>query len=183
MAATYSKDRGEIGKIVSEVLIAHHSDLDEAKVKIGVLLAYPGEDDELGFQPVKLHGYPCAAVIKINSAKNRLEGLPDATITIDANHWKEELDDDGRAALIDHELTHLEVCRDKEGHIKSDDAGRPKLKMRLHDIQLGVFRAIIKRYGVNSIDGHVIKTVVDEYGQGGWEWAEPTGKRKHAAVA
>lgn len=178
MATSYRPDNGEVGEIVGSVMRAHHGDLAEAEVRVGVLMAYPGDDDGEDFVAVKLHRYPCAATIKINSARNRLEGMPDASIVIDAGKWEDDLDDLARRALIDHELTHLEVARDSEGHIKSDDAGRPKLKMRLHDIEIGVFASVMNRYGSKCLDTQMVQTIVDDWGQRLMEWAEVRPKSK-----
>lgn len=169
MATSFTKDKGEAAEIIEALISRHHPELEEAEVSIGVLWAWPGEDDEDG-AVLKLHGYQAAAIIKINKASDRLQGMPDATIKIDAKLWRDRLDDFGRIALIDHELTHLVVLRDKDNHIKSDDAGRPKLKMRLHDVQIGVFDSIIRRYADKSLDGQHVKIVVDAYGQAAWDW-------------
>lgn len=55
-----------------------------------------------------------------------------------------------RAALIDHELYHLELVRDKTDRLKRDYMGRPQLTIRLHDHQFGWFDAIAKRHGETS---------------------------------
>lgn len=95
--ATISPAPAEVHELIGEVIREYHPDLERASVTVGALMAWSKSGD-----PVKLHGYPCAATVKKNSARDRLEGKPDATITIDSDHW-DGLDDRQRAALIDHE--------------------------------------------------------------------------------
>lgn len=58
-----------------------------------------------------------------------------------------------------HELTHLEIQRDKDGAPKWDDLDRPKLKMRKHDYEIGVFVDVAKEYGMDSFDCEHVKMV------------------------
>jgi hypothetical protein len=64
---------------------------------------------------------------------------------VDAYRWP-ELDELTQVAVLDHELTHLELVTDDEGTVKYDDYGRPKLRMRLHDICHGWFSEVAKRH-------------------------------------
>src|SRR5690606_8677815 len=99
--------------IVDEMVGMYHTPLRDAKVTIDLLFAFPkSEDDETA--PVKLHGYPCVAVVKINAYKLRVLGHGDAEITIDARQW-DELSEEERRALIDPELTHLELRTAEDG--------------------------------------------------------------------
>src|SRR5690606_5222802 len=120
-----------------------------------------------------VNGYPAAAMVKINSYRDRVEGKADATIFIDADEW-EGLDDPRREALIDHELQHLEVKRDPDtGAPLSDDAGRPKLKIRKHDHQYGWFDVIAERHGDASYEVRQAKAFADRHGQTYFGWAKP----------
>jgi hypothetical protein len=49
-------------------------------------------------------------------------------------------------------LFHIAVRRDRDGAIKSDDGGRPKLKLRKHDFEIGGFVEIAKRHGPESLE-------------------------------
>ena len=62
------------------------------------------------------------------------------------------MDDAKKDALLDHELYHLEVQRNKHGKPKLDCNRRPKLTMRLHDRQYGWFDEIAQRHGSASIE-------------------------------
>jgi hypothetical protein len=48
-------------------------------------------------------------------------------------------------ALLDHELTHLEVTKDEAGETKFDEQGRVVYRIRKHDIE--EFREIVARHG------------------------------------
>lgn len=153
------------GDVVHEILRlmmdAYHSELADAGVTVGVLFATPGENDDYA---LKLHGYPCAATIKITSYKDRVLGIADATITIDETQW-DDFDEAERKALIDHELQHLALQVDKEGQTKTDDLSRPKLKMVLHDWQLGGFALVASRHKAASLEAQAFKEAYHNYRQ------------------
>lgn len=163
---TYTKPKpgSELHEILAAAIEEWHPELSEAGVTIGLQVAWPGENADPDVSAVKLHGYECAAVIRITPAKWRLRGVEDAVIEVDGKTW-ERLTEPERVALIDHELTHLEIARDKDGVIKSDDQGRPKLKMRLHDFQIGGFGEIVRRHGSSALELQNLKATVSAYRQ------------------
>lgn len=165
---SYLPARTDVVEVVNEVMHEHHPQLVDAGVRINVLMAF-GE--------LKLHGYAAAATVKINSLQDRVEGKADATIKIDAAGWR-DMKEAEQVAVIDHELHHLTVeidgwaketipCpTDEEPEAvkivqrpiyKTDDAGRPRLKMRLHDLVVGGFRAIAERHGRNALEVQHVK--------------------------
>jgi hypothetical protein len=95
----------------------------------------------------------------------------DAEILIDMEQW-EKLTDNQRLALLDHEITHLEVQVDDVGLVKTDDQGRPKLKLKLHDWQLGGFRSIAQRYGADAIEVMEANRFSTDYGDVALDVAE-----------
>ncbi len=128
-----------------------HSEAKAAGVTIHVVLAF-GKNES----PAIMHGgYQAAAQIRINNHRQRVEGLEDCTLIIDGDQlgeWsKAKLD-----ALIDHELTHILVQRDGDGEVKYDDCERPKLKLRKHDAQIGVFFDVMERHEAEAIDTQVV---------------------------
>jgi hypothetical protein len=122
----------------------YHRDLADAGVTVEVLTVHAGTSPAL-----KHHGYPALAVIKPMSQKDRAAGSADARILIDAEKW-DGLDDPRRLALLDHELTHLELVRDEEGAVREDDCGRPKLRTRPHDFELGGFEEVVGRHKASA---------------------------------
>src|SRR4051812_38140357 len=129
-------ERTEDADEIIETLIAtkpYHVDLSKVEVTIDVL-RYSGEADE----PLKLRGNTVWAYVKANTKKERALGLRDATIVIDGCQW-DKLTTARQHALIDHELYHLTVAKDKDDAPKLDDLSRPVLRMRAHDVELGWF--------------------------------------------
>jgi hypothetical protein len=158
MPTTYEKCDATVEQITRDVIAKYHPDLAEAGVTVSLLFARDPESDA----PVRLHGYACAAKIRATSLKDRAKGNPDAEIVIDEREWI-DLSDAERFALIDHELYHLEVKLDDRNKIERDDLNRPKLRMRLHDAQIGIFRAIINRHGMDALDAQIAKRFIDDY--------------------
>lgn len=103
-------------------------------------------------------GYPAAGICKINSLKDRVEGKADCTITIDKEWWTNH-DNNQCLALLDHELHHILIAHDDDGNLITDDAGRPKVKLRKRDWQHGGFLEIAKRHRMASVDMASIQDV------------------------
>jgi hypothetical protein len=68
-----------------------------------------------------------------------------------------------QVAVLDHELTHLELVTDGDGTVKYDDYNRPKLKIRLHDIHYGWFSEVAKRHKGASIEVQQATRLVSEH--------------------
>src|SRR5690348_15846400 len=119
----------------------YHPGLED--VTVDALFVFDDEKSD----PVLIHqGYPTAAVVRITSLRDRALAMPDAIITVDRATWQ-TLSAPQKDALIDHELDHLEWTVDKDQQPKADALGRPKLKMRRHDHQLGWFADVARRHG------------------------------------
>lgn len=159
MGTTYEKAGKDVLGMIEQQMKKHHAALYGMHVKIGCLMASNAEGD-----PVKVNGYPGYAKVKVVGHKDRAHGVADAEIIIDAGQW-DALSPEQQASIIDHELTHLELKRDKAGNPQTDDQGRPKLKMRLHDWQLGGFAEVVQRHGKESIDALNAQKFAKAYGQ------------------
>jgi len=149
----YSHADADTIDLINRTIDAYHPELASHEVIVAAQMCEPSEKEAVKAgkegrvpRPLKLNGWPCHATVRKTTVQERIGGMADALITLDALHWR-DLDDAGRIALLDHELTHLEIVRDKEGFAKSDDAGRPVLKIRLHDWQIGGFREVAARHG------------------------------------
>jgi len=142
MSTTYSDCPPEVSRTADSILLSIASELIDA----GVTVAYYFAANENG--PALNHnGWPAKAMVKITSLKDRVSGLSDARIWIDEQTWHDS-DDIERQSLLAHELEHLELVRKKQdGSVKRDDCGRPVLKIRKHDFQIGGFHSIVRRYG------------------------------------
>lgn len=163
---TYRTVEGDVEKLMIGVMKKYHGDLMDAGVTVGLLYAHAKRDknDEPKGPALKWAGSAAAAVVKINSLKDRVQGEPDATVVIDGDRWP-EWSEKRRVALLDHEIFHLELQRDDEGAIKLDDASRPKLRLRPHDLQLGTFDIISERHREHAIDTEMLATASKKFVQ------------------
>ncbi|MGN6137240.1 MAG: putative metallopeptidase [Aureliella sp.] len=164
MGTTYERAGAEYVDLLDEVMEMYHPKLREAGVSVDLLLAHG--DPESDEPAVKAHGYPAAAVVRIVNLKDRVKGCADSEIVLDGDRV-DEWSVTRLKAILDHELTHLELAYDKYGELKRDDLDRPKLTMRLHDRQFGWFDEVAKRWGLDSIECDQALTMVRD-----WEFAQ-----------
>lgn len=171
-SATYEQPGAEMLELLERTIEECHERLLDADVRVQLLVARgPTDGDgELVGPALKHHGIAALGLTKINSLKHRVAGLGDAEILIDGDAW-EDMSDRRRVALLDHELTHIEVVyevrrkRKKKGDVedaepertaglearpKLDSAGRPKLRIRHHDHTHGFFDEVARRHGSDS---------------------------------
>jgi hypothetical protein len=159
----YAPGSDELVEQVQAAATRYHKDLVEAGLVVDVLEARPKCDDagEPIDSALSLHGYPCTATIKINGPKDRGAGRGDCLLTVDAYRWP-ELSEAEQLAVLDHELTHLELVFNDHGNLKRDDYDRPKLRMRLHDVHHGWFREVAARHGLQSAECQQAAELADE---------------------
>lgn len=158
---TYTKPDPETVGLLNHAMKLYHERLKLAEVTIGVLAAHGPVSEETGERTgpaIKHHGIKALAKVRIVSLRDRAHGLPDAEILIDGDEWP-MLSRQQRIALFDHELTHLELAGE------TDDLGRPKLKIRQHDFQVGWFHEVAERHGSSSIEVQQAQQFADEHGQ------------------
>lgn len=143
----------DVPRFVAKVMRDYHKPLTECKLKVDILLAFPAKDDngEPIEDAITAKGYPALAKMENRSPKLRAQGFGDVLLTIDAHNWP-DLDPAEQTALIDHELTHVELILNDAGRPKEDDYGRPKTKMRLHDRQFGWFDSVAQRHPLSSFE-------------------------------
>lgn len=152
MPTTYHQpaEESDYCTVLENAIAKHHPLLKKHGVTVDLLEARPEYDDN--GQPkaaaLKLGGYPCTAVVRIVNQADRAKGLADAEIKIDG-HWWDSADYEEKMALLDHELTHLQLVMDGD-HVKRDGSERPKLKTRKHDRQMGWFDEVAERHGKAS---------------------------------
>lgn len=158
---TYDQAPEEVRDRITKLIRRFHPDLEKVQVRIDLLMASTDAEDA---HAVTLGGYPCYAVVKILGPKERAMERGDAEIVIDRDEY-EAMTPERRDALLDHELYHLEIRRDKVGQPKRDDHQRPLLKMRKHDFNVGWFHEIARRHGVASIEVSQALSLREEQGQ------------------
>lgn len=165
MGTTYELANDVTVRLIHAVLIKHHADLDREGVTIQALIA-TCIDKETGevSQALRMRNYPIAAKIQVTSYQDRVRGIADVKLTIDDSTWR-GLAATRREALIDHELTHCVLTRDRDGFVKRDDLGRPKLHIRPHDFELGWFTEIAERHGEAAIEVREVQRFHERWGQ------------------
>jgi hypothetical protein len=155
MSTIYRMASDEESLLVTTAMTRWHELLRDAQVKVGMVFAH-NEDGGA----VKHGGYNAAATIKPLSLKERVIKGYDAEMLIDEDHW-DSMDERGRLALIDHELSHIqpvpktdaEMKKDPSTPWKRDDIGRPKLRSRKGDWNAGDgFKCVVERHGENAIE-------------------------------
>lgn len=155
---TYAKSDKELNALIREVMGKHHPELKTAGVKVSTLLVEMDADDAEG-AVLKEGGAPTLGRIKIQNIPARVLGGGDALLEIDL-HGFEELEPEQRIALVDHQLQHLELKLDKHGAVREDSAGRPMMRIRPHDIQIGFFSGVAARQCA-KLEGAVLETTLD----------------------
>jgi len=151
--STYQLAPKDVLHVVERMMKQYHPELRDANVSVDCLFAHAARDkngDSVGHS-IKHGGYPANAIIRIIGLKDRTAGRGDAEMVIDGDQW-ELWSEQEQAALVDHELTHLELVVDKHGTLVRDDLNRPKLKSRKHDHQFGWFDCVARRHGEASFE-------------------------------
>lgn len=168
--ATYTEAAAWICEKVDAVMVRYHGPLKDAGVTISILMAHPpcDQNGDVKGPAVSHGGYPALAKIRITSHKDRVHGLGDAELIIDSYEW-DTLGAEEQDAVIDHELTHLELrlVEDKQTGamvVDRDDQERPKLKLRKHDHQFGWFNDVVRRHGKASIEWQQYERFADPTG-------------------
>jgi hypothetical protein len=160
MPTTYEAGSDEVNKIIKTILTKHHLALSETGCTVGAIFAI-----NLDGPAVKAHGSPALAKVRIVSSDKKVNNFNDAEIIIDSGEWS-SLDDEQRAALIDHELSHLrrreytekqlaKLRKGDPGHIawKLDEHGRPRLGTVPADFTPGdAFADVIARHGKKAVE-------------------------------
>ena len=149
MPTTYSLAPDDVRALVRETMRAHHPDLAEAGVAFGILFAENPDGD-----PVKAHGYPALACVRVVPLRDRLTKGYDVELLIDLHAW-DGLRPEHRAAVVDHELTHVRRVPNSPKAVaagelpwKTDDLGRPRVKLRKGDWAVGDgFEEVTARHG------------------------------------
>lgn len=150
---TYEPASAEVLRLVEQTVQRYHGALEEHGVTFKVLMVGPttNENGDSQGPPLKVKGYPCCAIIKVTSTRDRAAGMADVLLQIDEDRW-DAFHDERREALIDHELAHLEVNRDKDGQVVYDDRGRPRLRIKPHDREVSWFDEVVRRHGRDAVE-------------------------------
>ena len=149
MSVWYSKADEELVATIREVMKQHHEDKHIEGVSVDCLLAHT---DRIGGTAIKSRGTYALACIRITSLIERVMGMADAIMIID-NFSMQSWKDARLRAVIDHELEHIQLIRDKKNNSpRRDDHDRPMLGIKQHDYQFGWFEGPVKHYGYDAVE-------------------------------
>lgn len=123
--------------MLDRIMAAHHDHLIEAKIALAWKLSWSADPDgrlilgkckkadDLGRQ---LHGY-------------------DFVILLNKEVWEcADFTTAMKTALLDHELCHAQVKKDKNDDVVKDENGKIVYRIRKHDLE--EFRDIVRRHGM-----------------------------------
>jgi PHD/YefM family antitoxin component YafN of YafNO toxin-antitoxin module len=159
MPKTYLKPDVAVKKLLTDVIKKIHPELEN--LRIGLVMVEPNRDAEgnrTGHAITRM-GTPVVAKISKVSIEKRVHTPFEAIVLIDAERW-ESMRDDQQKALLDHELTHLELVRDEAGKVVQDDDLRPKIRLRPDDWVLTGFLDVVKRHGDAAVEYQAIRDLV-----------------------
>lgn len=158
---TFQKDTGEVKKLAARLIGRFPDNAPLGKADIDYVFAHADLDETTG-EPINdaltKGGMRCLGLTRKLPFKDRTMGRGDAEVCLDGDWWKEASEDE-QAGLLDHELHHIVVTG------KRDNLGRPLIKLRKHDIEVGWFLAIAQRHGAVSQERIQAKRIVDMAGQ------------------
>ena len=169
---TFERCPASVNEIANSILVEFdtHRPILDARVKIDFVFAFADKDEKTG-EPINnamtKNGCKALGVCRKISLKDRALGRGDAEIALDGDWWKDASPEE-RAALLDHELHHIEVKIDNRGPVR-DDLGRPVLRLRKHDHEFGWFTIIASRHGQHSQERIQAKSIMDMHGQFYWQ--------------
>lgn len=162
MPTSYGLPDQDVLDRLDRVLRAWHAPLFDAGVRVGVLMAA----SDTG-HAVVANGYPALATVRVVSLKDRVHKGTDAELVLDRRAY-DELTPAQQDALLDHEMSHLELKKHRYVAVKDandeptgetelvcerDDLGRPKLRTVKGDWAAGDgFRHVCRRHGRAAIE-------------------------------
>ncbi len=160
MPVIYSMPEPDDTALLARVQADWHKGLAGVEARVQILFASADPADETPKAPVKHGGYPARATIRVVPTKDRLVKGYDAEMLVDHDWWR-DASEARKVALLDHELSHLEVVtksvKDKSEKktdmtkVVYDDLNRPKLKLRKGDWSAGDgFSAVVERHGKDA---------------------------------
>lgn len=164
----------EIFLIINHAMLNWHKELNQHKIKIGVIYAFSDKPEK---PAVSNSGYPAYATVRLVSPKDKVAKDYDVEMLVDATAWR-AASSDLKKAIIDHELAHVVLKKKKIKKAKSteinnaqaadptqeeevvlDDHGRAMVKLRKADWNVGDgFADVVARHGKNAAEYQNIAT-------------------------
>lgn len=167
---TYEPANDEVLSMANAILNRYesHAPLMKNEVKFDFVFAHPTVDEKgvATGDAIKKHGHKALGLCRVINLKDRTMGRGDVEILLDSEWWNNASEKE-QIALLDHELHHAEV-KVKDGQVKRDNLGRPLIRLRKHDVEIGWFDIIALRHGKHSQERIQAKKLTDDVGQLYW---------------
>ncbi len=168
---TFQKCTKDVHDLCRSILTKHesHNPVLHHEVKIDLVFAFGDQDDKgrVLNDALSKNGIRALGICRAIPLKDRVLGRGDAEISLDGDWWGGATESE-QEALLDHELHHVSVQADKAGNVQFDDIGRPKIKLRKHDVEIGWFKCVAERNGISSQEQIQAKAIMDQAGQFFW---------------
>lgn len=155
-------EEGRTGKLVVELLT-----VDPARDKTG----------HQACETLTVHGAAALARVRVMGARERVTTGHDAEIELALPHWL-EASEKQKLAILDHELTHLEIVRDRDGEPRYDVNGHVRLRLRRHDYIAAGFLEVVQRHRHDSPEVLGVVAAFDAGGQQLFGFLGDHAKRK-----
>jgi hypothetical protein len=134
------EEGSELDSITKDLIIRNHDHLTDATIRFVWNLAWKPDKDgvrTLG-KAIKV-AEPYRSIMRV-----------DLVIAVAKEPW-DQMNEEEKVALIDHELTHFDVHTDPEdGYAKLDELDRIVYRLRRHDFE--DFAENIERHGLNAVN-------------------------------
>lgn len=148
----------QVRPYVDRLLEQYHSEIAQAQVQIGLIFVSDFDKDENPIPAIKLHGAFAAGCISLINGVNAVFNPNQCQIQIDKLYW-DNASEEVRLALVDHELEHLELVKDKNGITVTDDRNRAKIKLKPDDFVLTGFMSVVRRHGPHAVEAQSVTNV------------------------
>ncbi len=131
MSKKFSEPTEADEMLLTAAMAQYRPELVAAKARVGLIMVQAVRDQhgqKLG-PALSHHGHSALARVRLVSDRDRVHTPFDVLIEIDADHWELEggQDPKQRAALLHHELLHVEVKRNRNNDVLRDDQDRPRI--------------------------------------------------------
>lgn len=176
---SYTRANDEVQDLAKHIVKVFHADLNDAGLRIDYVFVATDSEEA---PALTLHGVTCMAIARIIGPKERAKGLGDCEVVIDEARWIGKTSAE-KQAILDHEINHFELRRNKKGRVKLDPNGRPMLSTRKHDIDVGHFIEVAKRHGINSMEVQQMAHIYLEYKQELFSFAQDADLLKRLEAA
>lgn len=155
-----------VEKLIRLVMEEYHGDLlgEKARVRAVMVEGARNKYGELTAPALTAFGVAAAAKIRVANPRERVLCECDVILQIDADGWS-DLTEAQKRSLLDHELTHIQVKRDKNGLTKRRDDGSAVFESIPDDYCINGFFAVMQRHKSDSMEALGLRRLAERGGQ------------------